>query len=74
MKEYTYSEARQSLSAILDRAKREGAVRIRRRDGQIFVLKPDRSKRSPFDVPGIDLGLQREEILQFIREGRRKSG
>jgi len=73
MKEYTYSEARQSLSAVLDRAKREGAVRIRRRDGQVFVLKPDRSKRSPFDVPGIDLGLKREEILQFIQEGRRKS-
>jgi antitoxin (DNA-binding transcriptional repressor) of toxin-antitoxin stability system len=73
MKEYTYSEARQSLSAVLDRAKREGIVRIRRRDGQVFVLKPDRSKRSPFDVPGIDLGLKREEILRFIREGRRKS-
>jgi hypothetical protein len=39
----------------------------------VFVLKPDRSKRSPFDVPGIDLGLKREEILRFIREGRRKS-
>ena len=72
MKEYTYSEARQRLSSILDKAKREGAVRIRRRDGQLFVLKPERGKRSPLDVSGINLNLQRTEILQFVREGRRK--
>ena len=72
MKEYTYSEARQRLSSILDKAKREGAVRIRRRDGQLFVLKPERGKRSPLDVSGINLNIQRTEILQFVREGRRK--
>ena len=31
MKEYTYSEARQRLAALLERARREGAVRIRRK-------------------------------------------
>ena len=71
MKEYTYSEARQRFSSLLDRAKREGAVRIRRRDGQIFVLKPERNPRSPLDVPGIKLDIGRDEIVELIREGRR---
>ncbi len=72
MKEYTYSEARQKLSAVLDEAKREGAVRIRRRDGQVFVLKSERNVRSPLDVKGLDLHISRDEIIEFIREGRRK--
>jgi antitoxin Phd len=72
MKEYTYSEARQKLSAVLDEAKREGAVRIRRRDGQIFVLKSERSERSPLDIQGLNLNITREEIIECIREGRRK--
>ena len=72
MKEFTYSEARQRFSSLLDRAKREGAVRIRRRDGQIFILRAEKSPKSPLDVPGIDLGLNREEIVEFVRAGRRK--
>jgi hypothetical protein len=71
VKEYTYSEARQRLSSVLDRAMREGAVRIRRRDGQMFILKPERNPRSPMDVPGIKLGLERDEIVELVREGRR---
>jgi antitoxin Phd len=71
MKEYTYSEARQRLASLLDRAKREGAVRIRRRDGQVFVLKPERGSKSPLDVPGISLNLGREEIVETIHAGRR---
>jgi antitoxin Phd len=73
MKEYTYSEARQKLSAVLDEAKREGAVRIRRRDGQVFVLKSEQGVRSPLDVKGLNLNISREEIVEYIREGRRKA-
>jgi len=51
MKEYTFSEARQRLSSLLDRARKEGSVRIRRRDGQKFILQPDLQSRSPLDVP-----------------------
>ncbi len=72
MKEYTYSEARQKLSAVLDEAKREGAVRIRRRDGQAFVLKSEHDPRSPLDVKGLNLNISREEIVEYIREGRRQ--
>jgi len=72
MKEFTYSEAREQFSSLLDKAKREGAVRIRRRDGQVFVLRPEKSAKSPLDVPGINLNLDREEIVELVRAGRRK--
>ncbi len=68
---YTYSEARQNLASLLDRAAQEGEVRIRRKDGQIFVVKPEARAESPLDVEGVDLGLTSIEILQFIQEGRR---
>ena len=71
MKEFTYSEARQQLAALLERAKREGAVRIRRRDGQVFVLRPEIQSGSPLNVPGLSLDLDRADILELIREGRR---
>jgi len=72
MTEYTFSEARQKLASILDKARRDGAVRIRRRDGQVFVLKPERAQESPLDVPGINLKIVRKEIVDLIKEGRRK--
>ena len=71
MKEFTYSEARQRLAALLERARRDGAVRIRRRDGQVFVLRPEDRVGSPLDVHGIDLELSREEIVNAVHEGRR---
>ncbi len=71
MKEFTYSEARQRLAPLLERARREGAVRIRRKDGQLFVLRPETRTGSPLDVPMIGARLSREEILDAIREGRR---
>jgi hypothetical protein len=72
MIEYTFSEARQKLASILDKARRDGAVRIRRRDGQVFVLKPERAQKSPLDVSGINLKIGRKEIVDLIKEGRRK--
>lgn len=70
---YTYSEARQKLARLLDQVLEEGEVRIKRKDGRIFVIKPEPRTGSPLDVPGVDLGLQAEEILQFVQEGRRYS-
>ncbi len=71
MKSYTYSQARQALARLLDQAWKEGAVRIRRRDGQTFIIRPERSGKSPLDVEGLDLGITTDEIVQFVREGRR---
>lgn len=74
MEVYTYSEARQKLAELLDKAAQEGEVRIRRRDGLVFVVKPERRSESPLDVGGLDLGLTVEEIIEAVREGRRKHG
>ena len=71
MKVYTYSEARQQLASLLEQARREGAVRIRRQDGQSFVLTPEQPSGSPLDVEGLDLDLTTDEIVAFVREGRR---
>ncbi len=68
----TYSETQENLSFLLERACEEGEVRIKRKDGQIFVLKPEKSKRSAFDVAGINLGVSTEEIVEFVREGRER--
>ncbi len=73
MKEYTFSEARQRLASILDRARKEGAVRIRRRDGQRFILQPERGSRSPLEVPGLGLKIGRDEIVDVIRSSRRST-
>lgn len=71
MKIYTYSEARQRLATLLEQARREGAVGVRRRNGQTFVIKPDSTQTSPLDVPGITLPMTRDEIVDFVQEGRR---
>ena len=71
MKEYTFSEARQRLASLLNLAGRDGAVRIRRRDGQRFILQPEKQPRSPLDVPGLNLKINRDEIIDTIRSGRR---
>jgi len=68
---YTYTEARQNFATLLDRAAQEGEVRVRRRDGQVFVIRPEQTDGSPLDVEGVDLGLTAEEIVEFIHEGRR---
>ena len=71
MNVYTYSEARQNFATLLDKAAQEGEVRVKRKDGQIFVIRPEPSTDSPLDVAGLDLGLSTFEILEAIREGRR---
>jgi antitoxin Phd len=71
MKEYTYSEARQRLADLLELAQREGGVRIRRRDGSVFLISQIVDTRLPLDVPAVDLRMTRDEIIDIIREGRR---
>ena len=68
---YTYTEARQNLASLLDRAAQEGEVRVKRKDGQTFVIRPEKKEGSPLDVEGVDLNISTAEIVQFIRESRR---
>ena len=71
MNVYTYTEARQNLASLLDQAAQEGEVRIKRKDGDIFVVKFQPSTKSPFEVKGTNLGITTQEILGFIDEGRK---
>jgi len=71
MKTYTFTEAREKLASLLDQAAREGEVRIKRRDGQMFVIKLYQRTDSPLNVKGLKLNLTRMEILESIQEGRR---
>lgn len=70
---YTYSEARQKLASLLEQATREGEVRIKRQDGTIFVIKVEPRAGSPLDIKGLSLNLSRDEIVEFINQGRRFS-
>ncbi len=72
MNVYTYSEARRRLADLLDQVTREGEVRIRRRDGNVFVIRLVRGKESPLDVEDLELGFSDQEILKFVHEGRRE--
>jgi len=70
MKVFTYSEARQNLSELLNTAQNE-EVEIRRRDGSIFSVVPKTKKeKSPFDVVGIKTRATTQDILDAIRESR----
>jgi len=73
MRVYSYSEARQQLAELLNRASREGMVEIRRRDGHVFVVRPTTRSGSPLDVPGVDAGLSRAEVIDLVRESRRST-
>ena len=74
MKSYTFSEARQNFATILDEAQRDGAVRIQRRDGQSFVVRPEPSTISPLDIAGIQPAqpIDLEDILTSIQDGRHR--
>ena len=72
MKTYTFTEAREKLASLLDQAAEEGEVRIKRLDGQVFVITLYQRAGSPLDVKGLNLDWTREEILESIQEGRRR--
>ena len=69
MRIYTYSEARQKLSEVLNRAKKE-KVLIRRRGGDVFAVVPERPTGSPLDVPGVRTRATTADILAAVRDVR----
>ena len=70
MEVYTYSEARQKLSSVLDKAESTGKVIIRRKDGRTFALIPEQTRRSPLDVPSIRASVSTEELVEIVRKER----
>jgi prevent-host-death family protein len=71
MKVYTYSEARQRLADVLNIARTEEVV-IKRRSGETFSIIFRKSKKSPFDVPGIQTKATTRDILEAVRESRER--
>ena len=72
MTTYTYSEARQNFAAVLDKAKKEGKVLIKKRDGSSFILSPLPLAESPLNVRGINIDLTSQEIIDVLKEVRKR--
>lgn len=73
MREYSFSEARQHFAAVLEEAKKEGVVCIKKRDGETFYLRPAKPKKSPLDVEGVGLAVSAKDIVSSIRQGRERN-
>jgi hypothetical protein len=72
MKIFSESEALKNFELLLEEANRSGAVGVRQENGQTFIIRPELPSKSPFDVPGINLPISTEEIIEFVHEGRRE--
>ncbi len=72
MREYSFSEAQQNLSVMLEYVKQEGVVCIKKSNGELFYIQASIHKKSPLDVDGVNLGLSKHEIVETIRESRAK--
>ncbi len=72
MQVFTYSQARQNFSAILCKAEDKGKVLIKRKDGQIFALTPEKMELSPLDVPFIKANITTKGIVDIVRSGRER--
>ena len=72
MTTYTFSQARQNFASVLEQARKEGEVMIKRRDGSMFIIKPISKSKSPLDVKGVDLDLSKDEIVDIVREIRER--
>lgn len=62
----TYSEARQNFASILDKAKSEGAVLIKRADSSVFRIIPEGGAMSPFAKIKTLVDLPHEDIQQAL--------
>ena len=55
MKQYNFTEARNNFASVLDVAKQEGIICIKKRNGESFYLTPVKIQKSPLDVAGVNL-------------------
>ena len=69
MKVYTYSEAIQRFTEVLNIARTEKVI-IKRKGGETFAILYRKSSKSFFDVPGIKTKASTQDILDAIRESR----
>ena len=69
----TYSEARQNFASLLDKSEEEGAAFVKRADGSLFRISPEKSSKSPFDGIKTLFDLQHSDIRQSLRETREEN-
>lgn len=68
---YSYSEAQERLSSLLERALSEGEIKLRNPDGRILVIRPEQPlKSSPFEVRSLKLPIDKADIFEAIGESR----
>lgn len=68
---YSYAEAQERFSSLLEKALTEGQVKFRSRDGRVFVIRPEQTpKKSPLEVRSLKLSISNEDILEAIQESR----
>ncbi len=71
---FTYSQVRQKLSKVFDIVRREGSVRKKRKDGQLFSISPIRKvSRSPLCIKDIKTKATTRDIVSAVRESRQIS-
>lgn len=70
MKIYTFSEARQKLSDLLNKVESEGEVIIKRHNGRQYRILPYNEDKSPLDLPGINIDITRKDIVEAIHKVR----
>jgi antitoxin Phd len=68
---FTFSQARQNFAKVLEKAKME-EVLIKRRDGSVFSVKSAKKLRSPLAVRGLKTRVTAKEIVEIVREVRRR--
>jgi len=71
---YAYSEARQKLATVLDQVLEQGGSGSSARLGRFFIIRAEPREGSPLDVPGIDVPISADEIVQFVEKGRQRYG
>ncbi len=70
MRVFTYSEARQKLSSVLDLARSEEVI-IKRKGGETFTVSAKEPEEiSPFDVEGIKTNATTDDIIEAVRCSR----
>jgi len=69
---YSVTDACQKFDQLLEEAKQQQEVIIKRADNELFILKLAVSTGFPHNLPKLDVGLTRDEIVSYIREMRER--
>jgi len=70
MEKYTFTQARQNFTSVLNKVKIDGEVIIQKRDGSTFIIKSFNPNKSPLNVKGINVNVSSSEIVDIIQETR----